>query len=496
MLHRIALIPGTFAVVLSLAACDCGSSKEPPGPARNGFESLSATSIATLGVRPFDVDRNDLAGPTSHDAQYGKTPEIIVAPSEDRLDVLLRSTDEAMGPEAFWVRIEDDGGVLSLERAYAVPTLGLVLGFVRADDGSFYYATGTPDDDISQSYPAEGQHRANVVRVYHVSDDGEILFELDLDLERELADEDCEPIVNPATAASARLGYAGNTLALVAGNNTAPDDNGTRHQKALTTLIDATTGAIQRTSSIWVSHSFDQRYLRDGSDLYELHLGDAYPRTVVTSRLRGGGASGSFHLFHNKGNLGANNTFTRLGNMVRTADGSFLVLIATERTTETSMMVNGARDLALLRLVPDFASGEPEDALDDTFGSTFTVTSSGESRENRVLFLTSFQVDDGGDRHAERPKLLPIGGDEYIVLFERWSTDGNQTFEGTYALRIDADGAIGAGPTRVSDHHLPRGDDAFVYGGDAAWLTGDQEDRTLTLHVVDRDLAIEETVVP
>ena len=167
-----------------------------------------------------------------------------------------------------------------------------------------------------------------------------------------------------------------------------------------------------------------------------------------------------------------------------------------ERTSETADRIEGSRDLALIRLVPSFASGMPDDAVDDTLGTTFDVVSSGETVTNRALFLTSFHTSAPGTRHAERPKLVPLGGGAYVVLFERWSTSGSQMFEGTFALRIDAAGVVQAGPTRVSDHHLPRGDDAFAYADGAAWLTGDEVERTLSLHLVHPDLSITETVIP
>jgi hypothetical protein len=84
--------------------------------------------------------------------------------------------------------------------------------------------------------------------------------------------------------------------------NTDPDWNigGTRHQKALSTRLDATSGAIIRTSSVWVSHSFDQRLLYDGEGIIEHHLGDAYPRYIVFAR-----DHTSYPLFHIKGDLGS-----------------------------------------------------------------------------------------------------------------------------------------------------------------------------------------------
>lgn len=487
--------------LLSSQACDCGDHAPLDGPSTRDFVEVSASSVAAVGFVPFDVDRRDLVGPDSHDTNYGKPPEIVVAPGDGYLDALVRSTDETTGPHAFLVRIRDTAGALALEQAFEVPSLGLVLGFVRGADGSFYYATGSYDDEITTSYPGKNQHRSNVVRVFHAAPDGEILWDVDLDTAREEAFPDSEPLVNPATASSARLGLAGDMLALVAGNNTAPDGNGTRHQKAVTTILDPATGAVIRPSSIWMSHSFDERYVADGSDLYEVHLGDAYDRKIAITRLRAQRAGDSFGAYFPKGGTGNNNTFTRLGQFARVTggaeDGAFLVLFATERTTESTDRIEGARDLAIVRLVPGFADTDPDDgvAVDDTIGVTWAVDSGGATQTNRAVFLTNFHAA-GATEHVERPKLLALPGGEFLVLYERWTTGGMQTFGGTYAMRIDASGAILDGPDRVSDHHLPRGDDAFLYGGDAAWLSGDETTRTLQLHRVSPALAVTETTVP
>ncbi len=496
------LVP--FGLALALGACDCSDAGGLPGPSSDRFSPVAAASVEALQLTPFDVDRQDLVGPDSHSAQYGKTPEIVVSPGLGRIEVALRSFDAEGVVRALVLRFEDQGSGLVLTRALEAPSLGLLLGFVAAPDGGFFYATGTEDEDVSSTYPAEGAHRRNVVRVYRVDADGEILFDVDLDHARGQLPTDSEPIVNPGVAASARLGLAGNQLALVHGNNTAPDPDldGTRHQKALTTILDATTGAITDANGIWCSHSFDQRYLSDGDDLYELHLGDAYPRQIVVSRIRGGMSGGGTALYRPKGTLGNNNTFTRLGGIARIDSGSgsggFLALFASERTTDTTSRVNGSRDLALVRTVPDFASGAAADALDTGFGTTFDVVSAGSNATNRVLWLTSFHEDAPGTMHAERPKLLPLSGGQFLVLFERWSSMGltSPTFDGTYAMRIDGSGAVLASATQVSTHHLPRGDDAFVYEGEGCWVTGDSVVHTLTLHCVAPDLSATQTLLP
>ena len=89
-----------------------------------------------------------------------------------------------------------------------------------------------------------------------------------------------ELLINPMTAATSRLSGATDVFALVHGINTDPDGQGVRHQKALTTHLDASTGEVTRTASIWVSYPFDQRMIFDGQGFVELHLGDAYPRDL------------------------------------------------------------------------------------------------------------------------------------------------------------------------------------------------------------------------
>jgi len=400
------------------------------------------------------------------------------------------------------VRVEpDSAGAWHVTRAYKVRSLGQLLGFARGADGSYYYATGSKDPDVTKTFPAPKQHRSNVLRALHFNSEGKTLFDIDVDTARETADKGSEPVVEPGRASSARLSVAGNVLALVHGNSTEPDGNGTRHQKAVSTFFDAGSGAIRGTSSIWVSHSFDQRHWIDGNDIYEFHLGDAFPRATSIARIRDAKAGGTQKIFRPKGDTGQNNTFTRLGNLARIdagpRKGSFLGLIATERTTETKDLVSGSRDLALVRMTPDLAKGDESNVIDPSFGEESTVTSGGESATNRLLYLTNYHTSAPGKTHAERPKLVPIGNGEFIVLYEEWALNGDKsTYNGTFAMRIDGDGSIRAAATKVSQHHLPRGDDAFAYGGGAAWISGDKTTRALTVHTVSASLASTDHVIP
>lgn len=491
-----------YAVALTCAA-GCSASASAPGGSSDGpgaFTLQVAARVADLHLVPFDVNRQDLVGPGDWNPQYGKLPEMVVSPGSAGFDVALQSYTDPQHPRTYILRFSDGASGPALTQAFEAPTLGLLLGFTAAPDGGFYYATGTEDAAVSPTYPPPGEHRANVVRVYRADASGEVLFDVDLDLARARFSADAEPLIHPGVASSARLALANGKLALVHGINTTYDAGvKDRHQKAISTYLDASTGAITRAAGIWVSHSFDQRYWVEGSDLFELHLGDAYPRQVVASRVRAGVAGSGFPLFHVKGALGANNTFTRLGGIARTdtvtGNGGFLVLLATERTTTDAELVNGSRDLALVRTAPDFASGKPADAIDATFGVSFAVTSSGAAQTNHLLWLTDY-ADAGNTQHAERPKLVPLGGGQFMVLWERWTRSSRQTFDGTFAMRIDGAGTVLTPAKLVTASHLPRGDDAFPYQGQACFLTGDSHAATLTLHCISPSLNLSETTLP
>lgn len=454
-------------------------------------------TIAELLV-PFDTNQQDIVGPDSWETQYGKTPEIVAVPLGAAIDLLVQDYSEGPNGRAFLLHLEPDADDYVITAALQPPLLDRIMGLARDPEGALYVASGAEDDDITLEDPQPGEHRGDVVRVVKQTWDGTVHFDSDVGLGREALDPDSEPIVNPMVAATARLAWGAGALALVHGNNTDTDWNiMARHQKAMTTHLDATSGAVTRTSSIWVSHSFDQRLFHDGDGFIELHLGDAYPRDVSFARVEPD--SGGYSLLAIKGDTGNNNTFTRLGDAAPIAGDptyGYLALFATESTTGTDGLVTGSRELAVVRVRREFASEPAESGmhLDPGLPDTLDVMSGGQQRQNRLRWLTHYQDEDGGQSHAERPKLVPLGDDTYVVLWERW--DGAApAFAGTWGMVIDAGGAALVPAAWLSDAHLPRGDDAFPLDGAAAWVTGDAAARQLDIHIVDATLSYRHVVV-
>lgn len=458
-------------------------------------ERLTTVSIAEMGT-PFDTNGSDVEGPDHWAMQYGKSPETVPYASGDTLDVLFQDQDS--DDFAYVVHVARDGQSYAVQDAYRVASLGRIMGLTKDTEGNYYVATGVDEDDqVDATYPPNDIHRPDVVRIVKFDEWGCVLMESDVDIERGNANPESEIIVNPMTAATSRLVWGGDRLLLVHGHNTEPDSSigGTRHQKALSTHINSLDGTVTRSSTMWVSHSFDQRALYDGDGFVEMHLGDAYPRFVALGRYDDSGGDGPYPVYRIKGAEGANNTYTRLGGIVPTSDPTYgyLALFATERsTTAGDDLISGTRDVALVRIRSDFAQSDTDEPIVESGNgvSSHTVNSAGETVTNSLRWLTDL----GAGTHAERPKITNLGNDELVVLFERWSDDGDD-YDGTFSLLIDSSGSVLAGPTEVpGQHHLQRGDDIATLDGRAVYVTGGPSG--LHLNLIDGELNAERITLP
>lgn len=513
-------------VCLAMAAVACGAEDAAPaggggasatdGSSGSG-ESLTpvgtpglvdvheSRAIGKLGV-PFDVNRNDLVGPDKHGAMYGRKPELVPVVDGDALYVAWRDHTEEASAKTFLVRLEREGAAVHVAHAYELMSLGVLLGLAIGPDGHLYYATGSLDSDITVEEPPVGVYRSDMVRLLKFDRAGEVAFDIDVDLARATSSDKPEQLIAPGKASTGRLLIGGGEVMLIHGINTPPDENGTRHQKSLSTLFDRGSGEVVRTESLWVSHSFDQRLLHDADGFIEFHLGDAYPRTVAFGRTTVDEVSAAYTLMHVKGDTGANNTYTRLGNIVRSTSMSggtvcdYLGLVSTERTTGTTLLegakkIAGARDLALVRVRRGFEFMEKKDMpsyLDTSEIEPIPLNSGGEATSNYLRWLTSYGAGKSVDHFAERPKLVKLEGGSVLVLWERWSYD---IFDGTFGMMLDAAGEVLLEEKLLTDSHLPRGDDAIRWGKQAVWVTGDEEKGQLWLHVVDASLQYERIVV-
>ena len=468
---------------------------------------LTTTSIAQMG-QPFDSGADDTA-PWEHDTNYGQPPEIVAVPDAGHVDVLWQDHSGDVGrneidpnknaKKAFVVRIEKGAAGYAVTRAYQIDQLAHIMGLARDESGNYYVATGVDEEQEVEGMngPADGMHRPGIVKLVKFDVNGCKSLEIDVSAAREASDPNSEPIINPMVAATSRLVYQGGQLALIHGINTDYDPGvGSRHQKALTTHLDATTGTVTRDSTMWVSHSFDQRLFWDGSGFIELHLGDAYPRSIALGRFTASAGTETYDLFKAKGALGDNNTFTRLGGIAPIAAGDlgYLVVFTTERGSETAEILNGTRDLAVVRVARGFAGMDKNGSAFVDGASTLAVTSSGEAVSNKLTWLTDYTAELA---QADRSRLAAIDGDQFVVLWERWTGNGDDNqFSGTHGLVLGGDGMVKVPAKQVTMQHLLRSDDVVSLGTSALLVTGDGTAKKLTLNLVGADLTAQAFEIP
>lgn len=469
---------------------------------------LATTAIAMMG-EPFDSDADD-ASPWSWSTNYGSAPEIVALPDGENVDVLWQ--DHSADPQgnqedpnknakkAFVVRIEKGAAGYAVTRAYQVDQLARIMGLAKDELGNYYVATGVDEeDDLTPSAPAEGMHRPGIVKLIKFDQNGCKLLEIDADAEREKADAESEPVINPMTAATSRLAYHAGRLALLHGINTGYDaEVDARHQKALTTHFDATTGAVTRTSSMWVSHSFDQRLFWDGVGFTEVHLGDAFPRAIALGRFNDGDSgTDTYELFKPKGENGANDTYTRLGGIAPIAAGDFgyLVVFSTDRGPETAEILNGTRDVAFVRVSRGFADMDAGGSSYVDGSAVQSVMSSGDQVSNELTWLTDYAAESA---QADRPRVAAVGADQFVVVWERWTgtDDGDSQFGGTHGLVLGADGTVKVTPKEIAQRHLLRGDDVVTVGTRALFVSGSAATKKLSLNFIGADLALETVEIP
>lgn len=484
-----------------------GSTTPPDLPTPK--EPVTTVSESLL---PFDVNREDLAGPGDWATNYGKSPEIIAVPQDDGIAIYAQNYDTEGTPKSALMRLDPSVDDYVITAFVEPPFLDRVMGLDHNGAGTLFVASGIVDDEIDATYPGIGEYRPGIVSVVSTDWDGTVNYDVDMDLAREAfaqagSSDGPELVVNPMVAATSRLAFGGGHLALVHGINTDPDPDldGTRHQKALTTHLEAATGAIARTSSMWVSHSFDQRVLFDGANFVEMHLGDAFPRTIVFGRVAPGAPNGDspgLPLFHIKGGLGDNVTRTQIGDVALIDDDptyGYLALFVAEHNADVGDNIAGTRELAVVRVSKNLRSAPDSNALphlDPNLPDTLDVMSSGAMQTNRLRWLTDYNTEGEAMAMVERAKLVAADDGQFVAMWERHERNAESyAFAGTFAMTLDGNGEAVAGPTQISDSRLPRGDDAFALEGGAAFITGDSELKQLQLHLVDTALQTRVVVI-
>jgi hypothetical protein len=234
-------------------------------------------------------------------------------------------------------------------------------------------------------------------------------------------------------------------------------------------------------------------------------MGDAWQRGMNISKL---GLSDEAHqiAFGLKG--GNVNVYSSLGD-VQFGNNGYVALFATENTPATVPWPNfvaGSRNLALIHIVQNFEQLQHEgrsfdpDKYDVRIVDTHLHNTAAENFEvivepygpytaynKGVVWLTDY--DDINDAHANRPKMVKINDDRFMVLWEKWT---QTEYIETFAMIVDEYGHILSPATSLGNSaRLHRGDDAFALGDKAAWVVGEADVPRLVLYTVDENLSLE-----
>lgn len=254
--------------------------------------------------------------------------------------------------------------------------------------------------------------------------------------------------IMPLYYSTSRLAYNAGTddYCLYLGHGRLWDD-GITHQGGYVAFYTPDGNAISRTTSSgtynvgstwWVSHNFDQRLLVDGDKYVMLALGDAYPRAVVFA-IWNTDTSGSTdnnevytEIFDISGDIGDNDTHTRLGGVVKLSDGNYgVVLSSTEGRT--------CFDVCYLKISP-----------------------AGTVLQKKWLTQLS------SPNETVLPRIV-LHADNVLVA---WQELGSSTYpEDIHFIELDNDGNIRREEFIVEDVMLPQYDLINLPNGDVFWVT-------------------------
>lgn len=240
------------------------------------------------------------------------------------------------------------------------------------------------------------------------------------------------------------------------------------HQANMTFSIEQSTMTLkEQNTNVWnlssgyVSHSFNQFIDNDGTYLYRVDHGDAYPRSVVVVRSN---LSGSIKTVVSKeafvikqGTTGNNDTGVAIGGFA-IGNNNLVIAGGTEDQENSANFGNKKRNIFL-------------SIVDKNLGSANTV------------MLTNYATD--GTVYTYPPQLVQINGNCFLVMWEEYDSSTRKTL--VRAVTVDEKGnmlsEISSHPMRLSDCQP-----VLCSDGSVKWYvsTGDS---TLLYSIVPENLA-------
>ncbi|MBC8110999.1 MAG: hypothetical protein H7Y04_08070 [Verrucomicrobia bacterium] len=439
-----------------------------------------------------------------------------------------------------------NGNAFTLAWLKEVPAGLDMLGGLTGDGDNLYCMTAIKED-LSQNQTILG-YRPNVLNLSKIDKEGNAVWNKNLNAKKYVRN----PIFSPTLAGTADLTFGNRKIVLAYAGNTLPDENRLRHQGASFVVVDAETGEATTEGygeTSW-RHSFDQRILFDGKDFVVLDLGDAgwympaggiAVRKIIidepAQKIPDQNKEGIYVYARHSETTGSQNaTFISMGDIVE-GEAGYGVLFSSEKTNRNQAR-NGwnepilePRNLGFVHVVKDFdqvndgKNGNQLQTGNTWFNAQYRITKinitenivdtpssnpkaqpGGQTiaRPDKpnltfttasVAWLTNFQAGQTFTS-VERPKLIKIGNQQYIAVWEEWlvTTRTSQkpvlTYQSTKVMLLDEYGNV-LKPSRSIQARLnPNGaDKLFLLEGKAAWIVG--ENNQFKLNTLDANLKLE-----
>lgn len=266
-------------------------------------------------------------------------------------------------------------------------------GFYAAPDGNIYVAVGQKNLNEDNSITA--------VRILKYSRAWKLLGATDIGGGYTNM---FEGIYIPFDAASLRMTQIGSTLIVHTGREMYGME-GIHHQSNITFVINTQDMTLINSDMPYCSHSFNQFVVNDGSHVYFLDHGDAYYRGLILSSFSA--YSGGYiaqdravNIFPFMGATGDNYTGCEVTGFSLAGNN----LITVGKSVPHGFAVNGQTGYKNLNK------------------NIFMIITDKNSMTSRFIWLTQYSPS-GAEITLTEPKLIPVGNNQYAVLFSEETSD-------------------------------------------------------------------------
>lgn len=262
-------------------------------------------------------------------------------------------------------------------------------GFYAAPDGNFYVAVG--QENLNE------KDNLTVVKILKYNRAWNLLGTADV---KGSVTNVYKGIYIPFDAASLRMTQMGSTLIVHTGREMYELDDGLHHQTDITFVINTDTMELINSKMPYVSHSFNQFVVNDGSHVYFLDHGDAYSRGLVLSSLSS----------YTQGKLSKEdsvNIFPFMG----TTGNNYTGCEVTGFSLQGSTLVTVGKSVPHNQAVGGVTGWDSE--LNQ---NVFLILTDKNNLTSRFIWLTQHSPY-GKNVKLTEPKLIPVDESRYVILY-------------------------------------------------------------------------------